>query len=176
MNKKLKSTIRTIKDYPKEGINFRDITTILQDKDTFKIAIDLMKKEIKNLDVDIIVGPEARGIMFASPLAYATNKGYVPVRKKGKLPSKTIQEEYDLEYGTDILEIHEDAIKKGQNVVIVDDLMATGGTMQAIINLVERLGGNVIKILCLVDLKDLKGRDKFKNYNYSYILEFTEDE
>ena len=172
----IKNNIRTIKDYPIEGVNFRDITTLLKDKDAYKLAIDSMINFIKDMDVDIIVGPEARGIMFAAPVAYGLNKGYVPVRKPKKLPAEVISQSYDLEYGTDSLEMHKDAIKKGQKVVIIDDLMATGGTMGAIVKLVEKLGGEVVKIICMVDLPELGGKDKFKDYDYSYIVKYMEDE
>lgn len=174
--KVIKNNIRTIKDYPIEGVNFRDITTVLKNNNAYRLAIDSMINYIKDMDVDIIVGPEARGIMFAAPVAYGLNKGYVPVRKPKKLPAEVISQSYDLEYGTDSLEIHKDAIKKGQKVVIIDDLMATGGTMGAIVKLVERLGGEVVKIICMVDLPELGGKDKFKDYNYSYIVKYMEDE
>ncbi len=172
---KLALTLRRINDYPKPGINFKDITTILKDPVAYHLAIDFLANKI-NQDVDIIVGPEARGIMFAAPVAYKLNKGYVPVRKPNKLPAETIQQEYELEYGTDTLEIHKDAIKPGQNVAIIDDLMATGGTMEAIIKLVERLGGNVTKVLCLIDLPELGGSKRISNYDYSYLLSENEED
>lgn len=172
---KLALTLRRINDYPKPGINFKDVTTILKDPFAYQLAIDSLASKI-NQDVDIIVGPEARGIMFAAPVAYKLNKGYVPVRKPNKLPAETIQQEYELEYGTDTLEIHKDAIKPGQNVAIIDDLMATGGTMEAIIKLVERLGGNVTKVLCLIDLPELGGAKRISNYDYNYILSESEEE
>lgn len=172
----IKNNIRTIKDYPIEGVNFRDITTLLKNGEAYNLAINSMIDMVKDMDVDVIVGPEARGIMFAAPVAYGLGKGYVPVRKPKKLPAEVISQSYDLEYGTDSLEIHKDAIKKGQKVVIIDDLMATGGTMGAIVKLVERLGGEVVKIICMVDLPELGGKDKFKNYDYSYIIKYMEDE
>lgn len=172
---KMSFVLRRISDYPKPGINFKDVTTILKDPFAYHLAIDFLASKVPE-DVDIIVGPEARGIMFAAPVAYKLNKGYVPVRKPNKLPAETIQQEYDLEYGTDILEIHKDAIKPGQNVTIVDDLMATGGTMEAIIKLVERLGGNVTKVLCLIDLPELGGAKRISNYDYSYLLSESEEE
>lgn len=172
---KLSSTLRRISDYPKPGINFKDVTTILNDPFAYQLAIDSLASKTPQ-DVDIIVGPEARGIMFAAPVAYKLKKGYVPVRKPNKLPAETISQEYQLEYGTDTLEIHKDAIKQGQNVAIIDDLMATGGTMEAIIKLVERLGGNVEKVLCLIDLPDLGGIERISNYDYSYILSESEEE
>lgn len=172
---KLALTLRRISDYPKPGINFKDVTTILKDPFAFQIAIDSLASKIDQ-DVDVIVGPEARGIMFAAPVAYKLNKGYVPVRKPNKLPALTIQQEYELEYGKDILEIHEDAIKPNQNVAIIDDLMATGGTMEAIIKLVERLGGNVKKVLCLIDLPELGGAKRISGYDYEYLLSESEEE
>ena len=172
---KISLTLRRISDYPKPGINFKDVTTILKDPFAYHLAIDYLANQIPQ-DVDVIVGPEARGIMFAAPVAYKLNKGYVPVRKPNKLPAETIQQEYDLEYGTDILEIHKDAIQPGQNVAIIDDLMATGGTMEAIIKLVERLGGNVVKVACLVDLPELGGAERISNYDYGYLLSESEGE
>lgn len=172
---KLSSTLRRINDYPKPGINFKDVTTILKDSFAYHLAIDSLASQIDQ-DADIIVGSEARGIMFAAPVAYKLNKGFVPVRKPNKLPAETIKQEYDLEYGTDTLEIHKDAIKTGQNVAIIDDLMATGGTMEAIIKLVERLGGNVTKVLCLIDLPELGGAKRISNYDYNYILSESENE
>lgn len=172
---KLALTLRRISDYPKPGINFKDVTTILKDPFAYHLAIDSLANKIGQ-DVDVIVGPEARGIMFAAPIAYKLKKGYVPVRKPKKLPAETIQQEYELEYGTDTLEIHKDAIKPGQNVAIIDDLMATGGTMEAIIKLVERLGGNVTKVLCLIDLPELGGAKRISNYDYSYLLSESEEE
>jgi adenine phosphoribosyltransferase len=172
----IKNNIRTIKNYPIDGVNFRDITTLLKNKDAYRFAVDRMLHELKDLDVDVVVGPEARGIMFAAPVAYGLNKGYVPVRKPRKLPGEVVSETYDLEYGTDSLEIHKDAINKGDKVVIIDDLMATGGTMGAIVKLVEKLGGEVVKIMCMVDLPELGGKDKFNDYNYSYIVKYMEDE
>lgn len=172
----IKKGIRTIVDYPKKGINFRDVTTVLQDKVLFSEAIYEMKEKISNLDFDIIVGPESRGFIFGTPLAYALGKGFVPVRKPGKLPSEVISEEYDLEYGKDKLEIHKDSIKPGDKVVIVDDLMATGGTMGAIIKLVERLGGEVVGICTLIELPELEGRKKLEGYNFTSVVSFMEDE
>ncbi len=172
---KLSLTLRRISDYPKTGINFKDVTTILKDPFAYHLAIDFLASQIPE-DVDVIVGPEARGIMFAAPVAYKLNKGYVPVRKPNKLPGETIAQEYDLEYGTDTLEIHKDAIKPGQNVAIIDDLMATGGTMEAIIKLVERLGGNVIKVACLIDLPELGGAKRISNYDYGYLLSESESQ
>ncbi len=171
--KKLEEYIRNIPNFPKEGIIFRDVTTVLQDKDGFKLAIDSMQKEIEDADFDIVIGAESRGFIFGAPIAYNLNKAFVPVRKKGKLPYKTIEQTYDLEYGQATVEIHEDAIKPGQKVVIVDDLIATGGTIEAMIKLVERLGGEVVRICCLVDLPDLKGKEKLSKYDIRTIIEFA---
>lgn len=142
--RKVEDYIRSIPDFPEPGIIFRDITTVMQDSDGFKLAIDSMEDTIKDLDFDVIAGLESRGFMFGTPIAYNMGKPFVPIRKKGKLPCETISEEYSLEYGTAEIEIHTDAIKKGQKVVIVDDLIATGGTVEAAIKLIERLGGEVV--------------------------------
>jgi adenine phosphoribosyltransferase len=169
----LKSKLRHVMDFPKEGIDFIDITTVLQDADALVECVDLMRERIAKIpDVDIIVGPESRGFIFGAPVAYATKKGFVPIRKKGKLPYKTIKAEYALEYGTDILEIHEDAIKPGQKVVIIDDLLATGGTATANIKLVEKLGGEVVGLIYFIELAFLNGRDKLKGYNVHSLVQF----
>ena len=170
--KELKDYVRTIPDFPEEGIMFRDVTTVLQDPDGLKLAIDGMQEKIKDLEFDIIVGAESRGFLFGMPLAYNLNKAFVPVRKKGKLPAETISESYNLEYGQATLEIHKDAIRPGQKVVIIDDLIATGGTLEAIIKLVERLGGEVIRICCLIDLPELGGKEKIKDYEVDTVIAF----
>lgn len=170
--KALEDYVTTIPDFPKEGIMFRDITTILSDKDGFKLAIDLMVEKLKNVDFDLVLGSESRGFVFGSPVAYAMNKGFVLVRKKGKLPREVISEDYDLEYGKATLEIHTDAIKKGQKVVILDDLIATGGTTEAIVKLVERLGGEVVKIGFVIELAGLKGREKLKDYDVFSLITY----
>lgn len=170
--KELKDYVRTIPDFPEEGIMFRDVTTVLQDPDGLKLAIDGMQEKIKDLEFDIIVGAESRGFLFGMPLAYNLNKAFVPVRKKGKLPAETISESYNLEYGQATLEIHKDAIRPGQKVVIIDDLIATGGTLEAIIKLVERLGGEVIRICCLIDLPELGGKEKIKDYKVDSVIAF----
>lgn len=162
--------VRSIPNFPKEGVIFRDITTILQDPDGLQLAIDGLVKMTKDVEFDVVVGPESRGFIFGVPVAYAEHKGFVPVRKKGKLPCETVSIRYELEYGTAELEIHKDAIKPGQKVVIVDDLMATGGTMEAIIDLVERLGGEVVKICFVMELAGLKGRERLKNYNVDSLI------
>ena len=169
----LKSKLRHVIDFPKEGIDFIDITTVLQDPPAFKYALDLMKEKIKAFgDFDIIVGAEARGFIFGAPLAYVMEKGFVPIRKKGKLPYKSLCAEYKLEYGSDILEMHEDAIQEGQKVVIVDDLLATGGTSGCNVELVERSGGKVAGILYFVELTFLNGRDKLNGYDIDSIVKF----
>lgn len=168
----LKDYIRNIKDYPKEGILFRDITTLLKDKDAFKLAIDKMAEQVKDKKIDLIVGAESRGFLIGSALAYKMNCGFIPVRKKGKLPYKTISEEYALEYGTDTLFMHEDAIKKGDNVLVVDDLIATGGTALAMIKMVERLGGNVIGSSFLIELEELNGRKEIEKYPINVLIKY----
>lgn len=168
----LKDYIRNIKDYPKEGILFRDITTLLKDRDAFKLAIDKMAEQVKDKKIDLIVGAESRGFLIGSALAYKMNCGFIPVRKKGKLPYKTISEEYALEYGTDTLFMHEDAIKKGDNVLVVDDLIATGGTALAMIKMVERLGGNVIGSSFLIELEELNGRKEIEKYPINVLIKY----
>ena len=168
--KKVEDYIRSIPDFPEPGIIFRDITTILQDPDGLKLAVDGLIDMLKDVEYDVVVGPESRGFIFGVPVAYAEHKGFVPARKKGKLPCETVSIRYELEYGTAELEIHKDAIKPGQKVVIVDDLMATGGTMEAIIDLVERLGGEVVKICFVMELAGLKGRERLKNYNVDSLI------
>ncbi len=170
--KKLEEYVRSIPDFPEEGIIFRDVTSVLQDKDSLKMSIDAMMEELKGLDIDVIVGPESRGFIFGVPIAYNLNKAFVPVRKKGKLPCETIEMEYELEYGTATVEIHKDAIKPGQKVVIIDDLIATGGTIEAIIKLIEQLKGEVVKIVFLMELEGLKGRDKLKGYDVASVIKY----
>ena len=161
--KNLEDYIESINNFPKEGIVFRDVTSILSDKDGLKLAIDSMQEELKDIDFDIIVAPESRGFIFGMPIAYNMNKAFVPVRKKGKLPRETIEQEYSLEYGTAILQMHKDSIKPGDRVVIVDDLIATGGTIEAIIKMVEKLGGKVVRVCALIELADLKARELLKD-------------
>lgn len=170
--KKLEEYVRSIKDFPKEGIIFRDVTSVLQDADGLHLAIDEMQNKIKDIDFDVVVGPESRGFIFGVPIAYNLYKPFIPVRKKGKLPCETISEEYALEYGTAEIEIHKDAIKPGQKVVIIDDLIATGGTIEAIIKLIERLGGEVVGICFLMELKGLKGREILKGYNVESVIQY----
>lgn len=170
--KELKEYVRNIPDFPEKGIIFRDITTVFQNPEALKLSIDSMQEKLNNVDFDIVVGAESRGFLFGTPIAYNLNKAFVPVRKKGKLPYETIEESYNLEYGQATLEIHKDAIKPGQRVVIIDDLIATGGTLEAIIKLVERLGGIVVKVCCLIDLPDLGGKEKIKNYDVETVIAF----
>ena len=170
--KRLEDYVRSIENFPKEGIIFRDITTVIGDKDGFKLAIDGMIEKLKDLDFDVVVGPESRGFIFGTPVAYVLNKPFVPIRKKGKLPCETISEDYELEYGTATLEVHKDSIKSGDRVVIIDDLIATGGTTKAIIKLVERLGGQVVKICNVIELVDLKARDNLEGYEIESLIQY----
>lgn len=170
--KKLEEYVRSIPDFPEEGIIFRDVTSVLQDKDSLKMAIDQIQKELEGVDFDLVLGPESRGFIFGVPIAYNLNKGFIPVRKKGKLPCETVEMEYDLEYGTAVIEMHKDAIKPGQKVVIIDDLIATGGTIEAITKLVENLGGEVVKIVFLMELEGLKGRKKLKDYDVASVIRY----
>ena len=170
--KKIEEYVRSIPDFPEPGIIFRDITSILQDADGLHLAIDSLQDLIKDVDVDVIVGAESRGFIFGMPMAYNLHKPFVPVRKKGKLPCETISQSYDLEYGQAEIEIHKDAIKPGQKVVIVDDLIATGGTMEAAVKLIEELGGEVVKILFLMELAGLKGREKLKGYDVAFVIRY----
>jgi len=168
--KELKDYVTAIPDFPKEGILFRDITTVIEDPRGFKMAIDGLIALLKGLDFDLILGSESRGFVFGAPVAYAMGKGFVLVRKKGKLPRKTISESYELEYGEATLEMHVDSIKKGQKVVIIDDLIATGGTTAAVIKMVERLGGKVVKICFVMELAGLKGREALKGYDVDSLI------
>jgi len=170
--KKVEDYIRSIPDFPEPGIIFRDITSVLQDRDGLKLAIDKLQEMLAGLDFDLIVGPESRGFIFGVPIAYNMNKAFVPVRKKGKLPCETVSMEYELEYGKATIEIHKDAIKPGQKVVIIDDLIATGGTIEAITKLVEQLGGEVVKIVFLIELKGLKGRDRLAGYDVDAVIKY----
>lgn len=170
--KKLEEYVRSIPDFPEEGIIFRDVTSVLQDKDSLRLSIDSMMEELKGLDFDLIVGPESRGFIFGVPIAYNLNKAFIPVRKKGKLPCETVEMEYSLEYGTATIEMHKDAVKPGQKVVIIDDLIATGGTIEAITKLIEQLGGEVIKIVFLMELEGLQGREKLKGYDVASVIKY----
>jgi adenine phosphoribosyltransferase len=168
----LKEKIRTVPHWPIKGVMFRDITTLLQDGEAFKKSIDDLYDRYKNRDIDVVVGLESRGFIFGSVLAYKLGVGFVPIRKPGKLPYKTKFAEYEKEYGKDKMEIHEDAINKGDKVLIVDDLIATGGTMTAAVKLVEELGGEIEELAFLIDLPDLKGKEKLKGYKIFTMMEF----
>ena len=168
----LKQTVRVIENFPKEGISFKDITTLLQNGEALKFAIDEIIADLKDKDVDLIVGPEARGFLMGTPVAYGMGVGFVPVRKPGKLPWEVESLEYDLEYGSNILEIHKDAIKPGQKVAIVDDLLATGGTMEAAAELIEKLCGEVVSMQFLIELEDLDGREKLTKYNVNSLIKY----
>mgnify|MGYP001778377217 FL=1 len=170
--KKLEDYVRSIPDFPEPGIIFRDITSILQDADGLRLAIDSMQELLKGVDFDVIVGAESRGFVFGAPIAYNLHKPFVLIRKKGKLPCETVSKEYDLEYGSAEIEMHKDSIKPGQKVVLVDDLIATGGTIQAAAELVESLGGQVVKILFLMELKGLKGRERLKKYDVDSVIQY----
>jgi adenine phosphoribosyltransferase len=168
----LREKIRTVPNWPIEGVMFRDITTLLQDPEAFRESVDRLYNRYKDVEIDKIVGIDARGFIHGAVLAYKLNVGFVPVRKKGKLPYKTVSAEYSLEYGEDVVEMHEDAIKKGEKVLIVDDLIATGGTIAAAAQLVEKLGGEIVECAFMVELPDLNGREKIKGYNIYTLTEF----
>lgn len=169
---KLEDLIRDIVDFPEKGVVFKDITPLIQSAEGLHEAINRMQEGLKDLDFDIVVGPESRGFLFGVPIAYNLNKGFVPVRKPGKLPYKTVSQDYDLEYGSSTIELHIDAIKPGQKVVIVDDLLATGGTTRAMIDLIEKMGGEIVKIEYLIELEFLNGIDLFKDYNVSSLIKY----
>ena len=169
---KVADYVRTIPDFPEPGIMFRDVTSVLQDPDGLKLAIDEMIKLLDGVDFDIIAGTESRGFIFGVPIAYALGKSFIPVRKKGKLPCETISIEYELEYGTAEIEIHKDSVKPGQKVVLVDDLIATGGTIAASIKLIEQLGGEVVKSIFLIELAGLNGRAKLEGYDVAAVLTY----
>ena len=168
--KKIEDYVRSIPDFPEPGIIFRDITSVLQDADGLQLAIDSMQGCLKDTDVDVIVGTESRGFIFGVPIAYNLHKPFVPIRKKGKLPRETVSVSYDLEYGSAEIEMHKDSIKPGQKVVIVDDLIATGGTIEAAIKLVEQLGGEVVKVVFLMELAGLKGRERLNGYDVASVI------
>jgi adenine phosphoribosyltransferase len=170
--KKLEDYVRTIPDIPEPGIMFRDITSVLQDADGLHLAIDTMQDMIKDLDYDVVVGAESRGFIFGTPLAYNNHKPFVLIRKKGKLPSETVSVDYDLEYGTATIEMHKDSIKPGQKVLVVDDLIATGGTTEAMIKLVESLGGVVVGVVVMMELAGLKGRERLSGYRLDSAITY----
>ena len=162
--KKLEEYVVSIPDFPEEGIIFRDVTSVLQDAEGLQLAVDTMQDLVKDLEYDVVAGPESRGFIFGTPIAYNNKKPFVLIRKKGKLPRETVSVSYDLEYGKATIEMHKDSIKPGQRVLIVDDLIATGGTTEAMIKLVEELGGKVVGVVVLMELAGLKGREKIAGY------------
>lgn len=168
--KKLEEYVRSIPDFPEEGIIFRDVTSVLQDADGLALSIDSIREKLDGVDFDVIVGTESRGFIFGVPVAYALHKAFVPARKKGKLPCETISETYDLEYGSAAIEMHRDAIRPGDKVVLIDDLIATGGTIEACIHMIEALGGSVVKIVFLMELAGLKGRERLKGYDVESVI------
>ncbi len=170
--KKLEEYVRSIPNFPEEGILFRDVTSVLQDADGLHLAIDTMQNLIKDIEFDVVAGPESRGFIFGTPIAYINHKPFVLIRKQGKLPCETVSKEYELEYGTATIEMHKDSIKPGQKVLIVDDLIATGGTTQAMIQLIESLGGTVVGIVVLIELAGLKGREKIADYRVEAALTY----
>lgn len=170
--KNLSDYIASIPDFPEPGVIFRDITPLLGDPQGLQLAIDALLKELKEVDYDLVIGPESRGFIFGVPVAYGAGKGFVPVRKAGKLPRETVSMEYDLEYGSAVIEMHKDAVKPGQKVVIVDDLIATGGTTKAMIKLIEEAGGEVVKLCFFIELKDLNGRQALSGYDVSSVLTY----
>lgn len=170
--KRIEEYVRSIPDFPEKGIIFRDVTSVLQDADGLKLAIDSMIALLDGVDFDVIVGAESRGFIFGVPIAYELGKPFVPARKKGKLPCETISVKYDLEYGSAEVEMHKDAILPGQKVVLVDDLIATGGTIEACAKMIEILGGEVVKIVFLMELAGLKGREKLQKYDVASVITY----
>ena len=170
--KKLEDYVRTIPDFPEPGVMFRDVTSVLQDADGLQLAIQTMQNMIADLDFDVVAGAESRGFIFGTPIAYNTKKPFVLIRKKGKLPCETVEMEYDLEYGKATIEMHKDSIKKGQKVLVVDDLIATGGTTEAMIKLIESLGGEVVSVCVLMELAGLKGRERIKDYRLDAAITY----
>ena len=170
MDKKLEEYVVTIPDFPEPGIMFRDITSVIQDPDGLKLAVDGLVDLVKDLDFDLVIGPESRGFIFGVPVAYLLGKGFIPVRKKGKLPRETVSEKYDLEYGQAEVEMHKDALRPGQKVVIVDDLIATGGSAEAAAKLVEKLGGEVVRMVFVMELAGLEGRKKLAKYDVESLI------
>lgn len=168
--KKMEDYVRSIPDFPEPGIIFRDVTSVLQDADGLHMAIDKMQELLADTEFDVLAGAESRGFIFGMPIAYNLHKPFVPIRKKGKLPRETVSVSYDLEYGSAEIEMHKDSIKPGQKVVIVDDLIATGGTIEAAIKLVEQLGGEVVKVVFLMELAGLKGRERLNGYDVASVI------
>ncbi len=176
MSSEIKKYIRSVKDFPKKGIMFRDITTILKDPAAFKITAARLFEQAENLDVNKVVGIESRGFIFGSILAERLDAGFIPIRKPGKLPAETVKETYSLEYGTDSIEIHKDAIQPGDKVLLHDDLLATGGTAEAACKLIERLGGKIMQVSFIIELSFLKGREKLKNYNVHALVDYESED
>lgn len=172
INLELKSKIRVIEDFPEKGISFKDITTLINDGKAFSEAVNLIVEDLKYREVEYIAGPEARGFLFGATVAYALGIGFIPVRKPGKLPAETISYEYELEYGTNTLEIHKDSIEKGKKVAIVDDLLATGGTILSTAKLIESIGGEVVAMEFLIELESLKGREKLNKYHVNSLIKY----
>lgn len=168
--KKVEDYVKSIPDFPEKGIIFRDVTSVLQDAEGLHLAVDEMQKCLEGLEFDVIAGTESRGFLFGMPIAYNLHKPFVLVRKEGKLPRETVSMEYELEYGTSVVEIHKDAIRPGQRVVLIDDLIATGGTIQAAARLIESLGGEVAKMVFLIELAGLKGREKLEKYDVDSVI------
>ena len=168
--KPIEDYVVSIPDFPEQGIIFRDVTSVLQDAEGLHLAIDLIQEKLDGIEFDIVAGPESRGFIFGVPVAYNLKKPFIPIRKKGKLPRETVSIQYDLEYGSASIEIHKDAVKPGQKVVIIDDLMATGGTTEAMIKLVESLGGEVVKIIFLMELAGLEGKKRLTNYDIESVI------
>lgn len=171
--KELEEYVTSIPDFPEEGIIFRDITSVLQDAEGLQLAVSTMQDKVKDLEFDVIAGPESRGFIFGTPIAYNLHKPFVLIRKKGKLPRETVSREYDLEYGTAVIEMHKDSIKPGQKVLIVDDLIATGGTTKAMIELIESLGGEVVGIVVLMELAGLEGRKRIEGYRLDSAIIYS---
>lgn len=170
--KKLEEYVRNIPDFPEKGIIFRDVTSVLQDAEGLQLAVNTMQEKVRDIDFDVIAGPESRGFIFGMPIAYNLKKPFVLIRKKGKLPCETVSIEYELEYGTATIEMHKDSIQKGQKVLIVDDLIATGGTTEAMVRLIESLGGQVTGIVVLMELAGLKGRDRLDGYRLESAIRY----
>lgn len=170
--KKLEEYVRNIPDFPEKGIIFRDVTSVLQDAEGLQLAVNTMQEKVRDIDFDVIAGPESRGFIFGMPIAYTLKKPFVLIRKKGKLPCETVSIEYELEYGTATIEMHKDSIQKGQKVLIVDDLIATGGTTEAMVRLIESLGGQVTGIVVLMELAGLKGRDRLDGYRLESAIRY----
>lgn len=170
--KKIEEYVRSIPDFPEEGIIFRDVTSVLQDAEGLHLAIRSMMDLLDGVEFDVVAGAESRGFIFGTPIAYQMGKAFVPIRKKGKLPCETIEETYDLEYGSATIEMHKDSIEPGQKVVLVDDLIATGGTVEAAIKMIEKLGGEVVKVIFLMELAGLKGRERLSGYDIASVITY----